>query len=204
MTNPTIENLVQRITDLGPGDARLLIAIAGPPASGKSTFAEELATRLGTTTKVMPMDGFHMDNEELSGLGLLHRKGAPETFDAKGFVQVVRQMRTKQSIFFPTFDRVADKTVPDGGKIGPDTRIVLIEGNYLLLETAPWDQLRGTFDLTIGLSVDQLELERRLIARWLKHGLSPDQASTRARENDLRNARFVCEHSFRPDMTMTS
>ncbi|KIN70426.1 Nucleoside triphosphate hydrolase domain-containing protein [Sulfitobacter noctilucae] len=199
---PSLTSLVERITDLSANEARVLVAIAGPPASGKSTLADELASRLGPTAMVMPMDGFHMDNEALQELGLLDRKGAPETFDAPAFVDLVTHLREEVSLSFPTFDRAADKTVLGGGRVTTDTRIVLIEGNYLLLNISPWADLAKAFDLTISLQVDHDELERRLVARWVKHGLTTDAAKVRARGNDLKNARFVEEHSLPADMTV--
>ncbi|WP_224825965.1 AAA family ATPase [Cognatishimia sp. MH4019] len=200
MAGTDFDTLLRRIEGLSPNAARCLIAIAGPPASGKSTLAAELAEHLGAIAMVLPMDGFHLDNAELSDLGLLDRKGAPETFDAQGFVDLVQNLRETPVLTVPTFDRAADKTIPAGDRIGPDTQIVLIEGNYLLLNTTPWAQLKNAFDLTVSLRVEHDELERRLVERWYTHGLSHRDALKRARENDLRNADFVDEHSYPADV----
>lgn len=175
--------------------SRFVAGVAGPPASGKSTLAKDLVTRLGPRAAVLPMDGFHMDNAALQAMGLLHRKGAPETFDAQGFVDLVRRLKRDGVVPYPTFDRAADATVPQGGVIAAGTDIVIVEGNYLLLDTPPWDQLAAEFDLTVALQVSAPELEARLMARWRAHGLSEPQARARAHENDLPNARFVAQNA---------
>ena len=203
MTQITPETLVQRIKALS-GQGRKLIAIAGAPGSGKSTLAEDLAHQLGPTAAVMPMDGFHLDNDTLHAMELFHRKGAPETFDADGFVALIKRLRGEDTVPYPTFDRDADRTVPDGGQINETTRIVLVEGNYLLLNQSPWDSLAGLFDMTVRLVVDHETLAARLITRWIDHGLSPENARDRALGNDMVNVRYVDAHSFDPDYVIRS
>lgn len=202
MTNITATTLVREITARAAGRDRFLVAIAGPPGSGKSTIAAELAARLGPASAVLPMDGFHLDNDRLRHLGLLHRKGAPETFDAAGFLNLLRAVRSQDTVPFPTFDRTADRTVPDGGRIEKATRIVLVEGNYLLLKNPPWSDFAALFDLTVGLAVSREELESRLIARWLDHGLPEAEARARALGNDMKNVDFVMENSRAPDVIL--
>ena len=203
MTQITPETLVQRIKTLS-GQDRKLIAIAGAPGSGKSTLAEDLAHQLGPTAAVMPMDGFHLDNDTLHTMDLFHRKGAPETFDADGFVALIKRLRGEDTVPYPTFDRDADRTVPDGGQINETTRIMLVEGNYLLLNQSPWDSLAGLFDMTVRLVVDHETLAARLITRWIDHGLSPENARDRALGNDMVNVRYVDAHSFDPDYVIRS
>ena len=203
MTQITPETLVQRIKTLS-GQDRKLIAIAGAPGSGKSTLAEDLAHQLGPTAAVMPMDGFHLDNDTLHAMELFHRKGAPETFDADGFVALIKRLRGDDTVPYPTFDRDADRTVPDGGQINETTRIVLVEGNYLLLNQFPWDSLAGLFDMTVRLVVNHETLAALLITRWIDHGLSPENARDRALGNDMVNVRYVDAHSFDPDYVIRS
>ena len=203
MTQITPEILVQKIQALS-GQGRKLIAIAGAPGSGKSTLAEDLAHQLGPTAAVMPMDGFHLDNDTLHAMELFHRKGAPETFDADGFVALIKRLRGEDTVPYPTFDRDADRTVPDGGQINETTRIMLVEGNYLLLNQSPWDSLAGLFDMTVRLVVDHETLAARLITRWVNHGLSPENARDRALGNDMVNVRYVDAHSFDPDYVIRS
>ncbi|MBB5516615.1 pantothenate kinase [Rubricella aquisinus] len=202
VTQPSIETLLQEITAKDTGTGRVLVAIAGAPGSGKTTLADTLAQRLGPQAAVLPMDGFHLDNADLIPRGLLERKGAPETFDADGFIALIQRLRTEDDVSYPTFDRSADRTVPNGGHIAADTRIVVIEGNYLLLTLPPWHALSALFDLTIRLDVDHAELEKRLIARWLSYGLSAEQARARALGNDMRNVRVVEANSSAPDLVV--
>lgn len=202
MTRITKAALVKEIEARAHSHGRLLVGFAGAPGSGKSTIAEDLAARLGPGATVLPMDGFHLDNDRLKQMGLLHRKGAPETFDADGFVALVRKLRHKGTVEFPTFDREADSTVPGAGQIREDIRIVLIEGNYLLLNTPPWSDLAGLLDLQIRLEVSRDELEARLIRRWLDHGLSPDAARARTRDNDMVNVDYIALNSRTPDFIL--
>ncbi len=202
MTDVTFADLAGIIEARAVGTDRLLVAVAGPPASGKSTLAASLAAHLGDCAAVLPMDGFHLDNDDLEQMGLLHRKGAPETFDAVGFVRLLRKLRGAKRATFPTFDREADRTVPDGGQIDDSTRIVLVEGNYLLLDMAPWSELAEVFDLTVRLDVSREALAHRLVTRWRDHGLSEAEARKRAFGNDMKNADFVTESSRRPDMVL--
>lgn len=190
------------IQSLAQDQARCLIGIAGPPGAGKSTLAAQLATALGPAAAVLPMDGYHLDNDALEDMGLLHRKGAPETFDGSAFVQLVRCLRQQGSVTYPTFDRDQDRTVPSGGRISEDTRIVLIEGNYLLLQDAPWSDLKDLFDLTLFLDVPRAVLKSRLVARWREHGLSQDAAEHRAEANDMRNADLVIAASVHADFVV--
>lgn len=182
-------------------NGRRVIAIAGPPASGKSTLADALEQAIQGSC-VLPMDGFHRSNDDLRRHGLLARKGAPETFDVAGFVRVVEAVRLQKDVSFPTFDRGSDAVVPDSGRITAQHHTVLVEGNYLLLDHAPWNALLGFWDFSIKLEVPNAELERRLVARWLAHGHDEAGALQRAQSNDLPNARFMQRHSVAADMTL--
>lgn len=204
MTKLTLSALASDIQARAKGRDRIIVGISGAPGSGKSTLADDLAARLGPTAAVLPMDGFHLNNDQLHEMGLFDRKGAPETFDAAGFVRLLNKVRGGGAVSYPTFDREADSTVPGGGRIGADTTIVLAEGNYLLLETPPWAELAGVFDLTVHLDVPRAELEARLIARWRDHGLPEAEARARALGNDMRNADFVADNSRVPDVTLRS
>lgn len=202
MTQVSIDTVLQAIKACGDGRNRVLIGIAGPPGSGKSTLASKLAARLGPQAAVLPMDGYHLDNATLEKRGLLHRKGAPQTFDSAGFVQLVRALRDHDSVSYPTFNREMDRTVPDGGRIDGATRIVLIEGNYLLLQSPPWSDLKALFDLTVFLDVPRDVLKSRLVTRWRDHGLSATQAEARAEGNDLKNMERVQTASARADFVV--
>lgn len=193
-----LDALADRLVSLPPG--RRLIAVAGPPAAGKSTVTEPLAeaiSRRGRTAQVVPMDGFHLDNATLDRLGLRARKGAPETFDVPGLLALVQAAHVGKSPAFPTFDRAADATVPGGGRLTAE--IAIFEGNYLLLDEDPWRALHPFWDATVALQVPEAVLRARLVDRWITHGLSAKDALARAEGNDLPNARRVLAGSVAPD-----
>ena len=186
--------------------ARVMVAIAGAPASGKSTLAAELARRLRAqrvATEVVPMDGFHLDNAVLDARGLRNRKGAPETFDALGFVHLIRRLQAGEEVVAPLFDRSRDLSVAGAQPVPPETRVVICEGNYLLFDEAPWRQLVPLWDLRAQLDVPLPELRGRLIQRWLDHGLSRAAATRRAESNDIPNAQRVIARALPPDLILT-
>ena len=182
-------------------NARYLVAIAGAPGSGKSTVAQTVADDIGAV--VVPMDGFHLDNAVLDDRGWRARKGAPHTFDVGGFVSLVDRLRHPDAeVFVPVFDRDADLARTAARCVGAEARIILIEGNYLLLDEPGWSDLDGIFDLTVFLSVPEDELRDRLIQRWLDQGLAAAAASSRALENDIPNAQLVASRSRQADIRL--
>ena len=193
------EDLVELINRQTSFPSRFILAISGPPGSGKSTISSLIANSLGECAKIVPMDGFHLENQRLKDLNLLHRKGSPETFDAYGFLELIRNIRKKESLTFPIFNRDADETIKDAETLCPKHKIIIIEGNYLLLNKHPWSDLREYFDLSIYLEVSDIELEKRLTDRWIEHGLDPISASARAINNDMANVSYVKKHSIHPD-----
>ncbi len=188
------------------GRDRLIVAIAGAPGSGKSTLAERLREKIvasGERVAVVPMDGFHFDDRVLVARGLLTRKGAPETFDVAGFRHLMMRLRAREAdVAIPVFDRSIELARAGAAIVPAETRIILAEGNYLLLDEAPWDSLAGDFDLTVWLDVPVDELERRLVRRWLDHGFAPDKARDKALSNDIPNARRVAAGSRKADFTL--
>jgi pantothenate kinase len=172
---------------------RFIIALSGPPGAGKSTLSEMLVaefSRRGQTAAIVPMDGFHLDNAVLEARGTLARKGAPFTFDADGYAVLLERLRKTPAaeVAVPVFDRVLDLARAGGRIIAPEHRFLIAEGNYLLLDEEPWVHLADMFDLTVMLKADPGELRRRLVDRWLAHGLDPDQALARALSNDIGSA----------------
>lgn len=192
--------IVAKIRAIPTGEGRVLVAIAGPPASGKSTLAGGLVARLrseGMQAVEVPMDGFHLDNVLLDARGLRHRKGAPETFDAAGFVHAMRRLKAGGEVVLPAFDRALDLAIAGRICVGTEDRIVVVEGNYLCFNQPPWDELASLWDVVHYLDIPEAELERRLMQRWRSHGLSEAEAARKTQENDLPNARLV--RSSRPD-----
>ncbi|MEJ6397881.1 AAA family ATPase [Yoonia sp. 208BN28-4] len=199
-----INALSDRIYDLRKSQDRVIVAISGAPGSGKSTLAEELARRLNMQkcpAMVVPMDGFHLDNGILDARGFRNRKGAPETFDADGFVYLIRRLRTGLEVIAPTFDRPRDLSVAGAIEIPASCPVIIVEGNYVMLNEAPWTDLETLWDLTVHLHVPMPELRARLIQRWLSHNLSRAAATRRAESNDIPNAQRVVDHVLPCDVT---
>ena len=134
------------------GHERFMVAIAGAPAAGKSTLAEELRDKLlarGESAVVVPMDGYHFDDIILNARGHRSRKGAPYTFDVAGFEHLLRRIRSREpDIAIPVFDRTMELSRAGADIISAETRFILVEGNYLLLDEEPWSRLRLLFDFS--------------------------------------------------------
>jgi len=200
-----VRQIAERILSMAAERDRLLVAIAGPPGAGKSTLSEQLIGLLNTenpeSTALIPMDGYHYDNRILEARGLLGRKGAPETFNVHGLLSDLQRIRDRlQDVAVPLFDRSEDLARANAAIVSSDHRIVLAEGNYLLLNRPVWRDIAALFDLKILIATDERELERRLIARWLEQGFDRPAAEKRAHENDLRNARTVIKESQGADI----
>ena len=182
---------------------RFVIGIAGPPGSGKSTLAEQLREALGENAVVVPMDGFHFDDVILNARGDRARKGAPHTFDVAGFANLLKRIKNREgSIAIPVFDRSQELSRAGSAIISLDAKFIVVEGNYLLLKTAEWKQLKTQFDYTVFLNVPIAELERRLIARWRGFGFDEASAKAKASGNDIPNAQLVIEKSAKADVVV--
>jgi pantothenate kinase len=199
-----LETIVEDVLRRAEGKSRFIIAIAGPPGAGKSTLAEALCDALvtrGEAAAVLPMDGFHMDNGILEERGLLPRKGAPETFDVRGFLDIVSAVRQGgQEVLVPVFDRSREIAIASARAIAPEMRFILAEGNYLLLNEAPWAKLSTSFDLTIFVGPSVAVLEERLRKRWQGYGLDAAEIHAKLIENDLPNGKRVIENSRPADI----
>ncbi len=195
----SIADLVAVLSDrAGAQDRRLMVAVVGAPGAGKTTLAAEIVVALGDTAAVVPMDGFHLDNATLKTRGRLANKGAPDTFDGDAFIGLVAQIANGGACSYPTFDRAEDCVVPGGGKVAASAKIIVFEGNYLLLKANPWAKLADLWDITVLIDVPLEELRRRLIKRWLDHGHSEALAMERAQDNDIPNAELVARNSGSP------
>jgi pantothenate kinase len=162
---------------------RILLGLAGPPAAGKSTLARALVdgvnARLGEDTAAyVPMDGFHLSNTQLNRLGLHGRKGAPDTFDADGYVHLLRRLRTEHQrpVYAPEFDRTLEEPVAAGLVILPDTRLVVTEGNYLADDGPGWEPIRDLLDELWFVDTPQAARDARLLERHMTGGRSKDEA----------------------------
>ncbi len=178
------------------GDTQYWIGLAGGPGSGKSTLAESLKARLGELLTIIPLDGYHYYRSELDGMAdpeeAHARRGAPFTFNATRFVDDLIKARNAGEGVFPSFDHGAGDPVEADIQLPKGPQIVLVEGNYLLLDTEPWCQLRkSVFDESWFLDVPVHECNRRVGERHVKTGLTEEQAQLRVATNDSLNAELI-------------
>ena len=199
MTPKALADLILQTPHAGH---RRLVAIAGPPASGKSTLAARLADLI-PKSRVVPMDGYHLDNATLDAQGTRDRKGAPHTFDVQSFASIVERARNAKTLPYALFDRTADRTLPDAATLDASVETVLFEGNYLLHDAPHSRDLAPHWDFSIFLEVPLATLETRLTQRWRAHNHTQAQASARAHHNDLPNAKAVLGHRMPADLTVT-
>ena len=199
--------LVDRVDGLlAASSSRVLLGIAGPPGAGKTTLAQalvgEVNERLAPAVHV-PMDGFHLADSELRRLGRTARKGAPDTFDAAGYRTLLMRLRIDpDTVWAPAFDRDIEQPIAGSIPVSPDVRLVVSEGNYLLLDTPPWRGLAGAFDEVWYCAPDDgLRLDL-LVARHIAFGKTPDHAREWANGTDERNARLVAATVTRADLVI--
>jgi len=209
-------------TNKNPAE-RLIVAIAGAPGSGKSTIAQSINDRLNLRADrelppcvIVPMDGFHLDNVILQARGQMAVKGAPQTFDVEGFHSLLSRLTESsaspsgeqgqyfETLYAPVFDRTAELSRNAAQAVELHHRIIIVEGNYLLLQQTPWSALKPLFDLSIMLDVPLETLSERLVKRWLDHGHTPQQARQKAESNDLPNAELVVAKSVQADLQYRS
>lgn len=177
---------------------RLILGILGTPGSGKSTLASKLCNEINSqgadeTAIVVPMDGFHYSNEYLTQVDLLPLKGIPATFDAQGFVDLLEKVKNikNASVFCPRFDRSIEASIANDIEVKPQHKLVIVEGNYLLLDEEPWDKIAQYLDQSwfIDCAIDVIL--PRLIQRHIDGGKSEANARRKVESTDLPNARLV-------------
>jgi pantothenate kinase len=209
-TPPTVAadpaQLAARIRRLLIGRDRVLIGIAGAPGAGKSTFAQQLAPACGPDAVLVGMDGFHLAQVVLDGLGLAAVKGAPETFDAEGYLALLERLDrppTDSPVYAPEFRRDIEEPVAGAITVPPTARIVITEGNYLLLDTPPWNRVRSLLTETWFLDTEESLRVDQLVRRHTEFGRSPDAARQRAVQgSDGRNAELVLASRPRADLLL--
>ncbi|WP_112320463.1 nucleoside/nucleotide kinase family protein [Oceanibium sediminis] len=199
----TFDALVADIetTAAAAGPGRWLLGIAGAPASGKSTLAENLAEAV-RGARMLPMDGFHLDDAVLRAHGDLPRKGAPHTFDPAGFCALLKRARHEERVYAPAFDRRLELSRAAAIEITPEDSILIVEGNYLLHDRDGWENVAPLLDACWFLDVEETALEARLTDRWTGLGLPDAEVRRKVHENDLLNARIVAEGKARADRVL--
>jgi pantothenate kinase len=183
---------------------RVVLGICGAPGAGKSTLADRLVHRYGADAVVVPMDGFHLHDDELSRLELSHRKGAPETFDVAGYLALLRRMRTdaRQTVYAPAFDRAGEVSISGAIAVRPEHRLVVTEGNYLLYDGPGWSEVHSLLDEVWFVEADETTRLERLVERHAAHGKPRDLAQRWATVSDQANADLVAATRERADVVV--
>jgi pantothenate kinase len=199
----SVAEAIERAAAMTAG-GRALLGIAGCPGAGKSTLSAAITAGVPSSV-VVPMDGFHMLNDELVRLGRRNRKGAPDTFDVPGFASMIERVRrqtTDQIVTAPRYDRAASAPIPDAIAVSSDDALVITEGNYLLLDYSPWDAVRRLLDEVWFVDIDDAIRVPRLIARHIEFGKSPDEAHEWVMRSDEANAAVVAATRSRADVVV--
>jgi pantothenate kinase len=173
---------------------RALLGLVGPPGAGKSTLAAALQAEFAKVAQVVPMDGFHLANVELERLGRRGRKGAPDTFDSAGYVALLRRLLAQadgEIVYAPEFRREIEEPIASAIPVFAGTRLVITEGNYLLLEEGPWADVKGLLDEVWYIDVDDSLRVGRLTQRHERFGRSAEEAAAWVAGTDEPNARLI-------------
>ncbi len=182
--------------------SRYFIALSGPPASGKSTISQKLANDLSAkeyNSSILQMDGFHYDDLILKEKKLLLKKGAPETFDVMGLINFVSRLQKEDDVVIPIFDRSLELSRSSAVIISKNTKVIIVEGNYILLNSYPWCELHKFFNTTVMINCEKKILEKRLIERWENFNLPKEEIDEKVYKNDLPNGLNVLKNSIKAD-----
>jgi pantothenate kinase len=203
----SFETLVERARSLASGGRRAVLGIAGAPAAGKTTLAEELVAAIAKSSPPgwvahVPMDGFHLADVELVRLGLRDRKGAPDTFDALGYAAMLRRLREDRDdmIYAPGFERVIEQPIAGAIPVSREARLIVSEGNYLLVDEPRWAQVRSLVDEVWYADLDREERLRRLVERHMRFGKDEATAIAWATGTDELNAEVIAATKARADL----
>ena len=198
---PDLLARARALVDVGD---RQILGITGPPGAGKSTVARRLVDMLGDAAALVGMDGYHLAQAELERLGCAERKGAPDTFDAAGYVALLRRLRvpTDDTVYAPEFRRAIEEPIAGAVPVPPSVRLVVTEGNYLLLDTAPWSEIRELLDEVWFLLPDERTRRAWLTARHRRYGRTAKQAAERTSGSDEHNAGLIAPTATRADLLL--
>jgi len=196
-----LDTLLARARGLArPGD-RAILGIAGAPGGGKSTLARLVADALGDAAVLVPMDGFHLAQAELVRLGIRDRMGAPHTFDAAGYVALLKRLRAaEETVYAPEFRRPPEEPIAGAIAVPADASLIVTEGNYLLLDDGVWSKVRTLLDEAWYVEMDEATRLEWLIARHVESGKTPEEAHAWVMRSDQANAAVIAPTRERADV----
>ena len=197
------ESYLVRLREMLKTGSRIILGLVGPPGAGKSTVGLALRDAFRDISQIVPMDGFHLANVELSRLGRAGRKGAPDTFDSAGYVDLLKRLRAQspdEIIYAPEFRREIEEPIAGAIPIFPETQLLITEGNYLLLEDGHWKKVPAFLDEVWYVDVDDALRIERLAARHQQFGRSRDEAIAWVNTTDEPNARLIATGKQRANL----
>ena len=202
---PSIDDLTAMARQLARTGQRKILGITGPPGAGKSTLADAIIEAMGDDARLVGMDGFHLAQRELARLGRQERKGAPDTFDAAGYVSLLRRLsqNTEAVVYAPWFDRSVEEPIACAVPIEREVPLVVTEGNYLLVDDGDWAQVRPLLGTCWYVDLDEWTRIDRLVTRHQSFGRTPDQAREWVLRSDQSNAELVARTRERADLVVT-
>jgi pantothenate kinase len=196
---------------LASDSARAVLGIAGSPGAGKSTLVEELLDRIRAIkgddwVAHIPMDGFHLADAQLDRIGARARKGAPDTFDVDGYAHLLERVRREidAPVYVPGFDRTLEQPLAAALVVLPSARLVVTEGNYLLLDDPQWVRARRAMDAVWFVASEEATRVERLVARHIEFGKSPQQARAWVATTDQPNSELVAGTAGRADRVIVN
>ena len=194
--------VVTRARELSAGARRAVLGIVGPPGGGKSTLAETVVAALGAEAALVPMDGFHLAQGELVRLGRRDRMGAPDTFDAAGYVALLERLRANadEVVYAPAFRREIEEPIAGAIPVGRSVPLIVTEGNYLLVDDGDWARVRPLLDECWYVEMDEETRLSRLIGRHIEFGKTPDAAREWVMRSDQANAAVSAATRDRADV----
>jgi len=199
-----VSEALARIKDLmDKSNKRIVIGVVGKPGAGKSTLTSQLISNLPKDSAVLiPMDGYHLSNKQLAKLGISDRKGAFDTFDSDGFVKLLKSVNreSEKDIYFPVFYREIEESYAADGVVPANTKLVITEGNYLLLDQGGWEAVRGELDEVWYIDVDDRLRLDRLTKRHQSYGRNYEEAFAWASGSDEKNAELVAKTRDKADV----
>jgi pantothenate kinase len=207
-----IDLLAREAVALVGDRSRAILGIAGSPGAGKSTLVDGLVARIGAAKRAdwvahVPMDGFHLADAQLDRIGARGRKGAPDTFDAAGYAQLLERVKREvdDPVYVPGFDRTLEQPLAAALVVLPSARLVVTEGNYLLLDHPHWAQARHAMDAVwFVASAEESERIERLVARHIEFGKTPEEARAWVATTDRRNSVLVAGTVGRADRVIVN